>query len=99
MFDSSFHKWMYDYIEKESFDKAIKSLELSPKEIPIVKALLKGASNKTIAKECKLKPKTVKFHLTQILAKLKKRTKAKIPLRRDHLLVYMFVSDDYEKGL
>ena len=60
----------------------MKSIELlSKRENEVVKAVLKGYSNKQIAEELEISPNTVKTHLQHVFHKMKVSSKTELILK------------------
>jgi len=55
-----------------------RSERLSPQELRVAGAVRRGASNREIAAELYLTPKTIEFHLTQIYRKLGVRSRTQL---------------------
>jgi DNA-binding NarL/FixJ family response regulator len=51
---------------------------LTPQELRVAKAVRRGGTNREIAAELFLSPKTVEFHLRQIYAKLDVHSRAQL---------------------
>jgi two-component system nitrate/nitrite response regulator NarL len=51
------------------------SQNLSPREIEVMRALLRGASNKVIARDLNIAVETVKVHMKAILRRLNARNR------------------------
>ncbi|MPN58423.1 hypothetical protein SDC9_206128 [bioreactor metagenome] len=61
---------------------------LSPRENDVYRRLLEGHSNKAIAEELVVSPRTVEGHVQRILAKLGLGSRAEVPAwHRDHVAV------------
>lgn len=58
---------------QESFernDAALKSLQISPRELEVLEALATGQSNKEMARELGISPNTIKTHIARLYEKL-----------------------------
>lgn len=56
-------------------------MTLSPSEENVVRAVIEGASNKEIADKLAVTEKTIKFHLTNVYAKLGVHSRAQLIVR------------------
>ena len=93
MYSKEFSDYMDYYFNTPHFKEIILQMNFSLREQDIVKLILKGLPNQQISEQLFIEPKTVKFHITNILKKFSHILNIKkedYQVRKMHLMVYFF---------